>query len=70
MRAKGKGDIGLGKKLKKELCKWGKNSYAKNLDELAPLVRDPQYFCTTCGRVSRFKKYLCDDKKLPPEKTG
>jgi hypothetical protein len=51
--------------MKKELCKWGKGNYAKNLEDLAPIVQNPQYFCSTCGRVSRYKKYLCDNKKLP-----
>ncbi len=64
----GRGDKGLGKKIKKELCKWGKGSYGKNVEDLAPLVQAPQFFCTTCGRVSRFKKYLCDPKKLPAAK--
>lgn len=58
----------MGKKLKKELCKWGKGSYAKNLEDLAPIVQNPQFFCTTCGRVARYKKYLCDNKKLPAAK--
>jgi hypothetical protein len=53
---------------KKELCKWGKDSFEKNLDDLAELTSAPRFACKSCGRVANAKKNLCKPLKFPPAK--
>jgi uncharacterized Zn finger protein len=59
----------MAKKLK-EICKWDKGSFEKNLPELIKVVSNPQYACKSCGRVSHAKKHVCKPLKFPapPEK--
>jgi hypothetical protein len=42
----------------------GKKKLKDGLDAYIELVRDPKYICLKCGRVSKYKKCLCNPKKL------
>ena len=53
------------KKLKKKsLCKWPKEIFKTEFDEVANIVGRPTYMCTNCARASRLKATLCKPKKL------
>jgi hypothetical protein len=49
---------------KKELCKWKRADYSKELPLLKRIVRDPQFVCAKCGRVADKKKRLCKPESL------
>jgi len=57
--------MGAMSKKPKEICKWEKGSFDKQMDQLFPIVRDPKFACKTCGRVASARKYLCKALKLP-----
>ncbi len=43
----------------KELCKWKKEQYVRDLDKLKEAVGQPRYVCEKCGRAAEKKKWLC-----------
>jgi hypothetical protein len=49
---------------KKELCKWKRADYSKELPLLKRIVKDPQFVCEKCGRVADKKKRLCKPESL------
>ena len=49
----------------KEICKWERGEFDKQMDLLFPIVREPKFACKTCGRVASARKYLCKPIKLP-----
>ena len=61
--------MSMGKKKLKEICKWDKGSYEQSLPQLLEVVQEPRFACKTCGRVSRYKKYLCKPVKFPDADT-
>jgi hypothetical protein len=46
------------------LCKWPKERFQKDLEELKKVVAKPKYVCTKCGRVARKKGYLCHPERI------
>ena len=53
------------KKLKKKsLCKWPKETFKAEFNEVANIVGQPKYMCTNCARASRLKATLCKPRKL------
>ena len=49
---------------KKELCKWKREDYARDLPLLKRIVAEPRYVCEKCGRAADKKKRLCKPEKL------
>lgn len=49
---------------KKELCKWKREDYARELPLLKRIVADPKFVCEKCGRAAAKKKRLCKPEKL------
>jgi hypothetical protein len=55
----------MGKALSKKLCKLtGKKYLKENLDEYRTIIKKAKYVCLKCGRVSKFKKNLCEPEKI------
>jgi hypothetical protein len=50
----------------KTLCDWSKKDIEKRANELAALLRDPQFYCRKCARGACTYKVLCEPKKLRP----
>ena len=48
----------------KELCKWKRDNYAKEFQQLKAIVSQPRYACSKCGRVADKKKWLCKPQNL------
>lgn len=48
----------------KTLCDWSKKDIIKRADELAALLRDPQFYCKNCARSACTSKVLCEPKRL------
>lgn len=46
------------------LCKWPKERFQKDLEELKEAVAKPKFVCIKCGRAARKKGYLCDPVKI------
>ncbi len=49
---------------KKELCKWSREDYAKELPLLKRIVSKPRFVCEKCGRAADKKKRLCKPARL------
>jgi hypothetical protein len=49
---------------KKELCKWKRDEYAREMPLLKRIVAEPGYVCEKCGRAADKKKRLCKPRKL------
>ncbi len=49
---------------KKELCKWKREDYARELTLLKRIVAEPRFVCEKCGRAADKKKRLCNPEKL------
>ena len=55
----------MAKKEKIRLCKLAKKDLMNtNRKKYSELVKNPQFVCTKCGRVSGEKKYLCKPEVL------
>ena len=48
----------------KELCKWTREEYVREMELLCKAVKDPKYVCSKCGRAARKKKWLCKPEDL------
>ncbi|MBS7622247.1 hypothetical protein KEJ39_01045 [Candidatus Bathyarchaeota archaeon] len=46
----------------KHLCKIWTDTY--DVDEVRPLVKNPQFICKVCGRVAANRENLCDPTAL------
>ena len=44
---------------KKTLCKWKGKQIRDNIEKYYTFVRDSNFVCGKCGRVSNDKKHLC-----------
>ena len=49
---------------KKSLCKWPKETFKAEFNEVADIVAQPKYMRTNCARASRLKATLCKPRKL------
>jgi hypothetical protein len=49
---------------KKELCKWKRDDYSRQLPLLKRIVAEPAYVCEKCGRAADKKKRLCKARPL------
>ena len=54
-------------KLKKTMCKYGKDDWKEKEDLILAEVIHPRYLCRKCMRVATDKKRLCNPEKLPEE---
>lgn len=43
----------------RELCKWKRDEYSRQLALLREVVRRPRHVCEKCGRAARKKAWLC-----------
>ncbi len=48
----------------KRLCKWKKDDFKDQLDDLRELVAGATHVCKRCGRAANDKKALCDPAKI------
>jgi len=48
----------------KSLCKLKKQLLKEDIEAYKALVANPEYLCSSCGRVAGKKKRLCEPKKL------
>jgi len=48
----------------RQLCKWKREDYARQLKLLREIVAKPKYVCEKCGRASRKKAWLCKPTDL------
>jgi hypothetical protein len=48
----------------KKLCDWSSKRIKKKEEEFKKLVRNPGFFCRSCGRASAEKKALCKPEAL------
>lgn len=46
------------------ICDWKKKDIKGNIQKLKPLVNEPKFICTKCGRAANFKKNLCKGTRL------
>lgn len=51
-------------KLKKKMCKYGKNEWKENEEGVIEQVLHPRFLCKKCLRVAVDKELLCNPKKL------
>jgi hypothetical protein len=57
--------------LNKKLCDLDNEGYlVNNFKDYKKLVRYGQFICSSCGRVARRKKNLCDAERLYPKEKG
>jgi hypothetical protein len=48
----------------KHLCKYSSSDIKKDIERLKEQVKNPEYICCRCARVSNDKKKLCKPEKL------
>jgi len=48
----------------RELCKWKRDEYSRQLALLREVVRKPRHVCEKCGRAARKKTWLCKPVSL------
>ncbi|MFP4551495.1 MAG: hypothetical protein ACLFNT_11855 [Spirochaetales bacterium] len=48
----------------KKLCKWSTKRIRKKTDEFENLIREPQFYCGSCGRAAADRKNLCKPRGL------
>jgi len=46
----------------KTICDFSRKEIESNPGRLFELIRDPQFYCSKCGRVANTKKVLCKAK--------
>jgi len=63
METRAEGGLPVGSKAR-ELCKWKREDYEKQLAELRAIVARPQVVCLKCGRAADKKKWVCKPVKL------
>ena len=51
-------------KLKKKLCKYGKDAFKKNEEALIAEVLQPRFICRKCLRAAANEKLLCNPQEL------
>lgn len=52
-------------KLNKSFCKLDKKDIKEHLEEIMPLVAQPQFICKKCARAAASRKNLCKPEALP-----
>jgi len=48
----------------KHLCKYSSHDIKNDIEHLKELVKNPEFICHKCARVSNDKKRLCKPEKL------